>query len=58
MRLVLKVPDDRRVSDLERWRQCPSAPSGKSMEKALDRAVQILSVGAGKLPRDLDGGLE
>jgi hypothetical protein len=47
--LLLEVPDDRRVSDLERWRQGPSVPSGKSMEKALDRAAQILSVGAGTL---------
>ncbi|MBW8482611.1 Tn3 family transposase [Actinomadura parmotrematis] len=49
MELLLEVPDDRRVSDLERWRQGPSVPSGRSMERALDRAAEILSVGAGGL---------
>ncbi|WP_395968252.1 hypothetical protein [Actinomadura sp. 6N118] len=30
---------------LERWRQSPSVPSGKSMGKVLDQAAEILRSG-------------
>ncbi|GAB2830409.1 hypothetical protein GCM10022221_31410 [Actinocorallia aurea] len=49
LELLLEVPDGRRASDLERWRRGLSVPSGRNMEKALERAGEILSVGAGQL---------
>ncbi|WP_226874532.1 DUF4158 domain-containing protein [Microbispora sitophila] len=46
---LLEVPEGARASDLERWRKGPSVPSGRNMEKALERAGEILSVGLGAM---------
>jgi TnpA family transposase len=46
---LLEVPEGARSSDLERWRKGPSVPSGRNMEKALERASEILSVGLGSM---------
>jgi hypothetical protein len=43
--LLLAVPEGARASDLERWRKGPSVQSGRNMEKALQRALEIFSVG-------------
>ena len=50
-RLVV-VPDRTRYSDLERWRRGPSKPSGRNLERALNRAGEISGLGIGRL--DLD----
>jgi len=46
---LLIVPCGARVSDLERWRQGPTKPSGRSLEKALHRVSEI----AGDAPMDV-----
>ncbi|MEU7834824.1 MULTISPECIES: hypothetical protein [unclassified Nonomuraea] len=48
--MLLEVPVGRRASDLERWRKSPAATSGKNLEKALERAAEILGVGLGAMP--------
>ena len=47
---VLEVPDGARVSQLERWRDGPRTPSGKSMVTALTRAADISKVGLERVP--------
>ena len=49
---LVVVPERARYSDLERWRKGPSKPSGRNLERALNRAAEIGGVGAGAL--DLD----
>jgi hypothetical protein len=49
---LVVVPDGARYSDLERWRKGPSKPSGRNLERALNRAAEIAGVGVGAL--DLD----
>jgi hypothetical protein len=49
---LVVVPDGVRYSDLERWRKGPPTPSGRNLEKALNRAAEIAGVGVGAL--DLD----
>lgn len=55
LEMLLRVPDQARTSDLEKWRKGPSVPSGKNMEKALRRAEEILGVGLGAL--DIPAGV-
>jgi hypothetical protein len=38
---LVVVPDGARYSDLERWRKGPAKPSGRNLEKALNRAAEI-----------------
>ncbi len=49
---LVVVPDGARYSDLERWRKGPSKPSGRNLERALNRAAEISGIGVGAL--DLD----
>jgi hypothetical protein len=49
---LVVVPDRARYSDLERWRKGPSKPSGRNLERALNRAAEISGIGVGGL--DLD----
>lgn len=49
LELLLEVPEGSRVTDLERWRTGPAVPSGRNLEKALQRAAEILGVGLGSL---------
>jgi hypothetical protein len=49
---LVVVPDGARYSDLERWRKGPSKPSGRNLERSLNRAAEIAGVGVGVL--DLD----
>jgi hypothetical protein len=49
LEMLLEVPDGRRASDLERWRKSPAGMSGKNLEKALERAAEILGVGVGAM---------
>ena len=46
---LLVVAGDARMSDLERWRQGPAKPSGKNLERALDRVGEIGKIGLGSL---------
>ncbi|MEU8319627.1 Tn3 family transposase [Nonomuraea sp. NPDC048881] len=50
LEMLLEVPDGRRASDLERWRKGPAGTSGRNLEKALERAAEILGVGLGAMP--------
>ncbi|MFI6803383.1 DUF4158 domain-containing protein, partial [Streptosporangium canum] len=54
LQMLLEVPDGRRASDLERWRKGPDVTSGKNLEKALERAAEILDVGLGAMPLPLE----
>ena len=49
---LVVVPDGARYSDLERWRKGPAKPSGRNLERALNRAAEIAGVGVRAL--DLD----
>lgn len=49
LEMLREVPDGRRASDLERWRKSPAAPSGRNLEKALERAAEILGVRLGAM---------
>jgi len=49
---LVVVPDGARYSDLERWRKGPAKPSGRNLEKALNRAAEIGGVGVGALNLD------
>lgn len=49
LEMLLEVPDGRRASDLERWRKSPAAPSGRNLEKALERAAEIFGVRLGAM---------
>jgi Domain of unknown function (DUF4158) len=49
---LVVVPDGARYSDLERWRRGPAKPSGRNLEKALNRAAEIVGVGVGALNLD------
>jgi hypothetical protein len=49
---LVVVPDGARYSDLERWRKGPSKPSGRNLERALNRAAEIAGVGVGALGLD------
>jgi hypothetical protein len=46
LRLLLRVPEGQRVSELERLRRPPTRTSGPGMVRALDRASDVLAVGA------------
>ncbi|MEU0569258.1 hypothetical protein ABZ297_28330 [Nonomuraea sp. NPDC005983] len=54
LELLLEVPEGRRASDLERWRKSPAGTSGRNLEKALERAAEILGVGLGRRGGDRD----
>jgi len=49
---LLDVPVGARVSDLERWRKGPTKPSGRSLERALQRVAEITEAGLGRLELD------
>jgi TnpA family transposase len=49
LELLLEVPGGARISELERWRKGPTKPSGRSLEKALDRVAEIAGAGFGTL---------
>ena len=49
---LVVVPGGARYSDLERWRKGPAKPSGRNLEKALNRAAEIGGVGVGALNLD------
>lgn len=46
---LLTVPDSARSSELERLRRAPTRASGPEMVRALDRAAEVVGVGAGAL---------
>jgi hypothetical protein len=46
---LLQVPDRSRVSELERLRRSPRRSSGPEMVKALQRAEQLATLGAGRV---------
>jgi len=46
---LLQVPDEARVSALERLRQAPRRSSGPEMVKALQRAEQVAALGVGRV---------
>jgi hypothetical protein len=50
---LLDVPDDSRVSEMERLRRSPVRASAPQMVRSLDRASELLAIGAGKA--DLTG---
>jgi len=41
---LVAVADGARVSDLERWRKGPVDPSGRNLQRALQRAAEIHGV--------------
>jgi TnpA family transposase len=45
---LLDVPDGSRVSELERLRRAPARASAPQMVRSLDRASELLAIGAGK----------
>ena len=47
LRALLEVPAGQRVSEWERLRRAPVRTSGPSLERALSRAAEVISVGAG-----------
>ena len=49
---LVVVPEGARYSDLELWRKGPTKPSGRNLERALNRAAEIGGVGAGALNID------
>jgi hypothetical protein len=49
---LVVVPEGARYSDLELWRKGPANPSGRNLERALNRAAEIGGVGAGALNID------
>ena len=49
---LVMVPEGARYSDLELWRKGPANPSGRNLERALNRAAEIGGVGAGALNID------
>ena len=42
---LVVVPDGARYSDLERWRKGPAEPTGRNLERALNRRREIHGVG-------------
>ncbi|MCY1649307.1 hypothetical protein AB0D68_25435 [Streptomyces sp. NPDC048212] len=53
MRDLLKVPDGKRVSELERLRTPPMRVSGAAMTAALERAKEVQGLGAHLVPTSL-----
>ena len=53
LRALLDVPAGQRVSEWERLRRSPVRTSGPGLERALTRAAEVISVGAGRA--DLSG---
>jgi hypothetical protein len=51
---VLDVPKRAR-SDLERWRKAPAEPTGRNLERALERVGEIMALGLSSL--DLDAAV-
>ena len=49
---LVVMPEGARYADLERWRKGSAKPSGRNLERALNRAAEIGAVGVGAL--DLD----
>lgn len=49
---LVVMPCGARYSDLERWRKSPAKPSGRDLEKALNRTAEIGGVGVGALNLD------
>jgi TnpA family transposase len=49
---LVMVPEGARYSDLELWRKGPTNPSGRNLERALNRAAEIGGVGAAALNID------
>jgi hypothetical protein len=46
---LLQVPEDRRVSELERLRTSPTKASGRVLVRELDRVAEIGGIGAGRV---------
>jgi len=46
---LVVVPEGARYSELELWRKGPAKPSGRNLERALNRAAEISGVGMGRL---------
>lgn len=46
---LVVVPEGARYSELELWRKGPAKPTGRGLERALNRAAEIGGVGIGKL---------
>jgi hypothetical protein len=54
LRALLEIPAGQRVSEWERLRRAPVRTSGPSLGRALARAAEVISVGAGQA--DLTAG--
>ena len=45
----MTVPDGARYSELELWRRGPSKPTGRSLERGLNRVAEVSGTGIGRL---------